>query len=89
MALLGARASDLDVALDSARAASERLDLFDHFLGLLIRHLAEDDMLSIEPAGDNSGDEELGAVPKSPEVSYCPSSVSNLWDTRHTCLVQR
>jgi len=29
---------------------------------LLISHLAEDDMLAIEPAGDNSSDEELRAI---------------------------
>lgn len=36
---------------------------------LLISHLAKDDVLAIEPAGDDGGDEELGAVASKEELA--------------------
>jgi hypothetical protein len=38
------------------------LDGLDHSERLVVSDLAEDDVLAIEPAGDDGGDEELGAV---------------------------
>jgi hypothetical protein len=50
------------VVLDLTAAAASSLKSLDDSQRLLVRNLAEDDVLAIEPAGDNSGDEELGAV---------------------------
>ena len=49
--------------VDRATAATKGLDLLNGLPRLLIGNLAEDNMLAIEPRGDNGGDEELGAVP--------------------------
>jgi hypothetical protein len=48
--------------LNLARSGSGSLKSLDNIQGLLISDLAEDDVLTIEPAGDNGGDEELGTV---------------------------
>jgi len=45
-----------------ARSTANSLESLDDVQGSLISNLAEDDVLAIEPAGDNSGDEELGTV---------------------------
>ncbi len=50
------------VVVDLAAAAAGSLESLDNRKGLLIGNLTEDDMLAIEPAGDDGGDEELGAV---------------------------
>lgn len=50
------------VVLNLAGARSSSFESLDDVEGLLISDLAEDDMLAIEPAGDNGGDEELRAV---------------------------
>jgi hypothetical protein len=52
----------LDVGADGAGGGTESLDLLHDLHGLLIGNLTEDDVLAIEPRGDNGGDEELGAV---------------------------
>jgi hypothetical protein len=52
----------LDSGADGTGAGAEGLNLLDDLHGLLISDLAEDDVLTIEPRGDNGGDEELGAV---------------------------
>jgi len=52
----------LGVGADRAGGRTESLDLLDDIHGLIISDLAEDDVLTIEPRGDNGGDEELGAV---------------------------
>lgn len=52
----------LDSGADGTGAGAESLNLLDDLHGLLISDLAEDDVLTIEPRGDNGGDEELGAV---------------------------
>jgi hypothetical protein len=65
MSFLVATAVDdggLDVAAEGAGGGAESLDLLDDLHGLVISDLAEDDVLAIEPRGDNGGDEELGAV---------------------------
>lgn len=59
----------LDGGADSTRAAAEGLELLDDLHGRLVSNLAEDDVLAIEPRGDNGGDEELGAVAVDLEVS--------------------
>jgi hypothetical protein len=48
--------------LDLASVAAGSLDRLDNPHGILISNLAKDDVLAIEPGGDDSGDEELGAV---------------------------
>jgi len=48
--------------LDLASVAAGSLDRLDNPHGLLISNLAKDDVLAIEPGGDDGGDEELGAV---------------------------
>ena len=50
------------VVLDLSGAGASCLKSLDDVEGLLISDLTEDDVLAIEPAGDNGGDEELGAV---------------------------
>lgn len=45
-----------------AGAGASGLESPDNVHGLLISNLAEDDVLAIQPGGDNGGDEELGAV---------------------------
>jgi len=50
--------------LDGTRLATASLDGLDNAHGGAVTSwdLAEDDVTSVEPRGDNSGDEELGAV---------------------------
>ena len=55
-------ARDGDVAPGLAAAGAESLDSLDVLHALIVRNLAEDDVLAIEPASDNGGDEELGTV---------------------------
>lgn len=65
MSFLVATAVDdggLDIGADGTGGGTESLDLLDNVQGLGISDLAEDDVLAIEPRGDNGGDEELGAV---------------------------
>jgi hypothetical protein len=52
------------LVLDRARVAAASLDGPDDALGLgiVIGDLAEDDVLAVQPGGDDGGDEELGAV---------------------------
>jgi hypothetical protein len=52
------------LVLDGAGVAATGLDGPDDALGLdiIVGNLAEDDVLAIEPRGDDGGDEELGAV---------------------------
>ena len=45
-----------------AGSGASGLEGLDNVHGLVIGNLAEDDVLAIQPAGDNGGDEELGAV---------------------------
>lgn len=45
-----------------AGAGASGLKSLDNVHGLLISNLAEDDVLAIQPGGDDGGDEELGAV---------------------------
>ena len=61
-----------------AAAATRSLNRLDHFHRLLVGHLAEDDMLPIEPTCDNSGDEELRSIAKS-YVSFRATSTLG-WD---------
>lgn len=52
--------------LNSARHCStpraEAFDFLDDFLGVGISNLAEDDVLAVQPASYDSGDEELRSV---------------------------
>ena len=52
----------LDGRADGAGGGAESLDLLHDLHGLGIGNLTEDDVLAIEPRGDDGGDEELGAV---------------------------
>lgn len=52
----------LDVRADRAGGGTEGLNLLHDGHGLGVSDLAEDDVLAVEPGGDNGGDEELGAV---------------------------
>jgi hypothetical protein len=62
--LAGASIDDgrLEVELDLTCTAAGGLKLLDDLHAGIICDLAEDDMLAIEPGGDDGGDEELGAV---------------------------
>jgi hypothetical protein len=60
------------LVLDRAAAAATGLDGLDDLvrLDIAIRNAAEDDVLAIEPRGDDSGDEELGAVGVATSVGH-------------------
>jgi hypothetical protein len=58
----GSGNSGLLVVLDLSAAGASSLKRLDDVEGLLISNLAEDDVLAIEPTGDDGGDKELGAV---------------------------
>jgi hypothetical protein len=64
--LLATAADDggLDAGADRAGGAAESLDGLNDGHGLVVSDLTENDVLAIEPRGDNGGDEELGAVAK-------------------------
>ena len=57
----------LDSRADGSRRRAEILNLLDDLHGLLVSDLTEDNVLSIEPRGDNGGNEELGAVARDEE----------------------
>jgi hypothetical protein len=50
------------VVVDLSGAGAGGLEGLDDVERLLVGDLAEDDVLAIEPAGHDGGDEELGAV---------------------------
>lgn len=50
------------VVLDSTAVRASCLKSPDDIHGLLVSNLAEDDVASVEPRGNDGGDEELGAV---------------------------
>jgi len=58
--LNGSRRGDLDLRLRRAGSGTQTLDFLHKFQ--TGSNLAEDDVGTIEPRGDNGGDEELGAV---------------------------
>ena len=62
--LLAAAVDDggLDGRDDSSGVVTGLLESENGLQGLLVSNLAEDDVLAIEPAGDDGGDEELRAV---------------------------
>jgi hypothetical protein len=60
--LTGGNDGWLLAVVDLARSAAGGLKSLDNLQGIGVSNLAENDVLAIEPAGDNSGDEELGTV---------------------------
>jgi hypothetical protein len=50
------------IIFDAAAPGTGRLQSLDNPHRLLVGDLAKNDVLAIEPRGDDSGDEELGAV---------------------------
>lgn len=48
--------------VDLAGTGASGLNSLDNVHGLLVSNLTEDDVLAIQPGGDDGGDEELGAV---------------------------
>lgn len=75
----------LEAGLDLTGAGTNSLELADNLHAVVIGNLAEDDVLAIEPAGDDGGDEELRAVAASLSVSE-----KELGDkSRLTCWDQR
>jgi len=63
--LLGSTAVDngwLDLVLNLARARASCLELLHDLQRLSISNFTEDDVLAVEPRGDDGGDEELRAV---------------------------
>jgi len=65
LSLFGSTAVDdgrLDLVLDLTGTRASRLEFFDDVQALLISNLAEDDVLAIQPGGNDGGDEELRAV---------------------------
>jgi hypothetical protein len=59
------------VVIDLTATAASGLKSLDDHQRLLISNLTEDDMLAIEPAGDNGGDEELRAVAVGTSCQLC------------------
>ena len=59
------------VVLDFAATAAGGLKSLDNVQRLFVSNLAEDDVLAIEPAGDDGGDEELGAVAVEMSCQLC------------------
>jgi hypothetical protein len=53
----------LELILDLAGTRASSLKFRYDFHALLVSDLAENDVLAIEPGGDDGGDEELRAVP--------------------------
>jgi len=65
LSLLGSTAVDdgwFDLVLDLAGTRASCLEFLDDLQALLISDLAEDDVLAIQPRGNDGGDEELRAV---------------------------
>ena len=63
--LLGSTAVDdgwLDLMLDLTRARASRFKFLHNVHALLISDLTEDDVLAIQPGGNDGGDEELRAI---------------------------
>jgi hypothetical protein len=58
------------VVLDGTAAGASSLKSLDDVHGLLVSDLTENDVASVEPRGDDSGDEELGAVGVGAGVSH-------------------
>lgn len=59
----------LELQLDLASAGSSVLKFSDNVHALLVRDLTKDDMLAIQPRGNDGGDEELRAVAVSSSLS--------------------
>ena len=53
----------LERELHLACAATGGLEVLDDLQTGIVGNLAEDDVLAIEPGGNDGGDEELGAIP--------------------------
>lgn len=58
------------VIVDLAASASCSLKSFNDGQGFRISDLAEDDVLAIEPAGNDGGNEKLGTVAVETKVSF-------------------
>ena len=56
------RLGDLDLCLWCTRAGAEGLDGLDDLHRLVVGDLAEDDVLAVQPARHDGGDEKLRAV---------------------------
>lgn len=86
--LLAAAVDDggLDGGDDSSGVVAGLLERENDLEGLLVSDLAEDDVLAIEPAGHDGGDEELRAVAGENNVRF-----KMAWrvSARHTCGHQR
>ena len=77
LSLLGSTAVNnggLDLVLNLTRAGTSCLEFLDDVQALLISNFTEDDVLAIQPGGDNGGDEELGAVTIKEENSQLDAS---------------
>jgi hypothetical protein len=58
----------LDLVLNLTRAGTGGLKLLDDVQALAVGNLTEDNVLAIEPRGDDGGDEELRAVAASQKI---------------------
>lgn len=68
--------------MDLSAAGASSLKSLDDVEGLIISNFAEDDVLAIEPAGDDGGDEELRSVAEERCISYAlqrRSSCLRVW----------
>ena len=63
------------VVVDLSASTASSLESTDNTHGLLISDLAEDNVLAIEPSGDNGGNKELGAVAREHVSWYLRSGV--------------
>jgi hypothetical protein len=72
--------------LDRAAAAAAGLNSLDDLvrLDIAIRNAAEDDVLAVEPRGDDGSDEELGAV-----AALMLASIPHVLWTGRTCWGRR
>lgn len=73
--LLPTSTNDGDRSRQLTTAATETLDFLDDLQGLLVSNLAEDDVLAVQPRGDDGGDEELRAVATSISTSQLGQKV--------------
>lgn len=72
----------LDGRADGAGGRAEGLNLLHDLHGLGVSNIAEDDVLAVEPGGDDGGDEELGAVATAEKDKSAPSPKSTVMEDR-------
>jgi len=67
------------LVVNCAFVASSSLDGFDDPHTLIVCNFAKDNVFAVEPAGDNGGDEELGAIAVEEEVAVSIEFFKGSW----------